>query len=187
MASKTISQRELTGLKETYGRLAEALGVDINEKKVEPFLNQLIRDLTNTAIEQSHEKLASLTSRVNAIAHQMKQAKEYVEDCEEEAEHFREKVNSLNRDDVLCGIEKELDSQLSKFKVECEKVASAYQERMNPFHSAIDDFLNQLDEHKFPPESRGRALAEFIRSIGFLHYQGNEQEIHRTPRVGRRV
>jgi hypothetical protein len=46
---------------------------------------------------------------------------------------------------------------------------------MNPFHSAVDDFLKQLDAHNFPPEKRGRPLAEFIRAMGFLQYQGNAQ------------
>ena len=155
-------------LKQRYRELAEAVGVKFDPQKVEPFLKKLIDEAVKLAVKEADGSIAGFRTKIGMTNTEVSNAKK-------EAAALREEIKNLTREARVWPIQKELNLLEEEFADYCNKTVQQFSEKMNPFHSAVEDFLGQLEAHKFPPEMKVEPLCKFLEAMSYANWQANSK------------
>ena len=156
-------------LKQKYRELAEAVGVTFDAQKVEPFLKKFIDEAVKLAVKEADGNIGSLRTKIGLANSDIKKGRE-------EAETLRREIQTLTKEARVWPIQKELGLLEVQFADYCNKTVQQYSEMLNPFHSAVEDFLTQLEAHNFPPEMKVEPLCKFIEAMSYANWQANGKE-----------
>lgn len=167
-----ITKEQLEELKERYGALAEAMGVQVNSESVEPFMRRLIEEVMRASIKAADVTIEGMRGKVTSINNALEKAKK-------EAQEVRDITSEASKSRAKKKI-------IAEFEAECEKVSQAYISKMNPFHDSVEGFLEQMSRYKVPTETWSEPLAALITSIGYLQWQANKGSKEDKPPKWRR-
>jgi chromosome segregation ATPase len=154
---------EMAEIYKGYKALVDAAGIDYDENDMERYLRALINKCVNYGFQEANTSLDAIQRRTTRLENDLTKAREVFKETSKEAEKFKSQLQSIRY------------QEKSYFEEQCQQISKENKPSsgVNPFHDAVDDFLNQLDEHSFPSEAKGEALSAFINSMGYLYWQNN--------------
>lgn len=165
MIVKQMEEQASNEITNAYKALAEAAGAEFDEGNVETYLKELIDRCMEVYVDRNTEKadmwLSKLQNKITYLEGRVTEARNKCNATQKEAKEFETELR------IIKGREE------SNFREDCRRISQENKpcEGVNPFHDAVDDFLNQLEAHSITGESKGQALASFINSMGYLYWQ----------------
>jgi hypothetical protein len=165
MIVKQMEEQASNEIMNAYKALAEVAGINFDKNDTEVYLRNLVNKCVKYGFKAADKSLDSLKIRTSRLENDLTEARDTFKVIDKEAKSFKRELNSIRWDEE------------NNFRQECKKISQENKPSsgVNPFHDAVEDFLNQLEAHSITDESKGQALASFINSMGYLYWQNAKE------------
>ncbi len=177
-----MTNEEYAQLRTRYHELFNAIGIDVDKKDIGHKVNVLVKELSEKVLEQSGEKLNSLTAKVGHVLTENTKAKEMVQELRQEVSGIKND-EALNRTrDALQRMERDT---LKKMRAEVTDIF----ENLPPDNIAprAINFAKALAEMGVDVSQMDRTCAAYITALGYLQYQAGGQKETGARKTNRRL
>ena len=110
------------------------------------------------------------------------------------ARAIESRMLALSTDKLLTSVEGDIEKAKEEFRASCKEIANSFSSKLNPFHEATEDLLEQLSRYDVPKDTWAEPIATLINSMGYLQWQANkkskdEEDIdsYRPRKAGRTI
>ncbi len=159
---------EQEAIKDAYRNLAAAAGVNFDEKNVEKHLKALVKMLTEQAFKDADSNIYGFRTKVGTVNAEIERAKEDIGD-------LQDRIISLQSDEIVNNLKGETSQAVREYERRCAEITRQYSQQLNPFHQATEDFLAQMEAHKFPPELQVEPLCRFLETMSYAYWKASDK------------